>query len=178
MIPTLPRQPATPRKPYLLPTPSLPARAAPHSRPATPPQRSRLGGSSPPRQPPHTAPRVRVPPYPCAKGSHYVRTLVRTLRATRIVRTLRGHLKHVGILVRTLRGTRRDALRGTRTLRGLVSSRTSPPQWPLSAFGRLRTSSTSAISSACESSGRSPLLLMIRQSRLCVSSPLTPLTPT
>ena len=138
----------------------------------------------------------RLHPTHGTKGSRRVRTFVRTLRATRIVRTFRGHLncghprshplgdshrehpsgapQHVGILVRTLRGTRRDALRGTRTLRGLVSSRTSPPQWPLSAFGRLRTSSTSAISSACESSSRSPLLLMIRQSRWCVSSPVTP----
>ena len=66
---------------------------------------------------------------------------------------------HFGVLVSLIHAPRR--------LRG-----------PSSAFGRLRTSFTSAISSDCESSGLSPLLLMIRQSRLCVSSPLTPLTPT
>ena len=70
-----------------------------------------------------------------------------------------GSHPHFGVLVSLIHAPRR--------LRG-----------PPSAFGRLRTSSTSAISSDCESSGLSPLLLMIRQSLLCVSSPLTPLTPT
>ena len=62
-----------------------------------------------------------------------MRTLVRTLRATRIVRTLRGHLKHVGILVRTLRGTRRNTrlwLSPTFWCARITHPRASPPQGP------------------------------------------------
>ena len=153
---TLPQQPATPRKPNLRPTLSPLARAAPNSHPAA--RLTAPVSAAPPRRANHhTAPRVQVPlsmapktRTTCAPSyapfgrlarrtlrAHlkHVGILVRTLRGTRIVRTLRGHLKHVGILVRTLRGTRRNALRGTRTLRGLVSSRASPPQWPFLPSG-------------------------------------------
>ena len=163
------------------------------------PHRSRLSGSSPPRQPPHGAAGSGSIIHG-TKNSHYVRALVRTLRATRSAHPSGApqtcghprshpsgdsHRAHPSGAPQTC-GHPRSHPSGDSQERPSGDSHPSGARIitrlaasvALSAFGRLRTSSTSAISSDCESSGRSPLLLMIRQSRLCVSSPLTPLTPT